>query len=517
MTMPNHEAPVKDDAIALAAAELLREHQCSIWMRTDRLFAGMLVFQWLAAVLIAIARTPDSWRAENSGLHPHVHLAIWLGAAVISVPLGMVWFRSGTALTRHVIAVGQTLMSGILIHVGDGRIEMHFHVFGSLAFLAFYRDWKVLVTASAVIAADHFLRGMFLPLSVYGVMSASLWRTLEHAGWVVFEDVFLIGACVRGVREMRGIAEQRALIEASHREVERQVEERTRQLKDAQDDLLKTARTAGMAEIATSVLHNVGNVLNSVNVSATIVMDKLKHSEVGTLGQVSGLLAENKANMGEFMTKDERGQVLPEFLSELSTCLENENKGMREEMETLVTGIGHIKQVVAAQQSMSKRSHIATEADPVKVMETALQMQGASVARLDVRREFQAIGRVLIDEHKVMQILINLISNARQAVLNMKEGCVTLRVEKVESPEGLGVRFQVSDNGVGIAKENLARIFAHGFTTKSEGHGFGLHSAANAAREMGGSLTVQSEGKHHGATFTLEVPVSIERQERKAA
>jgi C4-dicarboxylate-specific signal transduction histidine kinase len=507
--------PSADAQLQARTEELLAAHQRANWLRADRLFLVLLALEWLACVVFASYRSPRAWEGAQSSIHPHVWTALLLGAVIVSLPIALVLKAAGTPPTRHAVAVAQMLMSALLIHVGDGRIEMHFHVFGSFAFLAFYRDWRVLVTGVVVIAGDHLLRGMLTPESVYGDAAAGNWRTLEHAAWVLFENVFLIFSCVQGVREMRGVAEGQALLERSYRDVEDKVEQRTRELKAAQDDLLRSARSAGMAEIATSVLHNVGNVLNSVNVSATLVTEKLKHSEVGTLADLSALMVENRPNLGAFLTTDERGQMIPDFISQLATCLSAEQEQLLTEVASLSKGVDHIKSIVAAQQSMAKSSNVRTLVEPSAVIETALKIGGASHASgLVFEKHFEAIGPVELDQHKVLQILINIISNARQAVANRSDahdgpGRIILTI----SSESGRVRFSVKDNGIGIAAGNLARVFSHGFTTKKEGHGFGLHSAANAAREMNGSLTVASEGVGKGATFTLDVPYQTELEE----
>ncbi len=496
--------------LAATTEKLLRAHQLEIWTRTDRLFAGLLAFEWLVAMAMAFWRSPYTWSGDVSRVHPHVWTAVFLGAAIVSMPLFLAFRCAGQTMTRHVIAVAQMTMSGLLIHLGGGRIEMHFHVFGSLAFLAFYRDWRVLITASAVVAADHLLRGIYLPMSVYGIANASILRTLEHAGWVIFEDVFLIGSCLRAVREMRRIAENRALLEHSYHDVERKVQERTAELKNAQDELLKAARTAGMAEIATSVLHNVGNVLNSVNVSATVVSEKLKRSEIATLTQVGGIMAEHREDMDAFLTQDDRGKVIPGFIVELAECIGDEQKMVMAEVENLSNGIYHIKQIVAAQQAMAKASDFYTMVKPASVLDSALSMQSAiRTSEIEVVRNDAPCPDAMLDQHKVLQILVNLLSNARHAVLARREGerRITVGVSPAQLPDGPGLRFRVGDNGIGIAPENLTRIFSHGFTTKKEGHGFGLHSAANAAREMGGELSVDSAGPGKGATFTLDLPL----------
>ena len=188
-------------------AQQLFAEQCDAQHRaTDRMFAGLMLCQWPAAILLAATVSPRQWAGATSSLHLHVYLAIALGACLTLTPVAAALLRPGRPATRHLIAVCQAMTSALLIHVSGGRIETHFHVFGSLAFLSFYRDWRVLATATAITAADHCVRGLVLPQSIYGVLSASPWRWLEHVGWVAFEDVFLLHACRRGVREMHDLS-----------------------------------------------------------------------------------------------------------------------------------------------------------------------------------------------------------------------------------------------------------------------------------------------------------------------
>jgi PAS domain S-box-containing protein len=174
-----------------------------------------MVFQWLAAIAIAVIISPRTWAGQSSYIHVHIWAAIFIGGTISLFPIWMTRAWPGTVLTRNVIAVAQMLMSVLLIDLTGGRIETHFHVFGSLVILSFYRDWRVLIPATIVVYLDHFLRGVYWPYSVYGVLSASPWRSIEHAGWVIFEDVFLVISCLRGVREMRSIANRAAALEAS--------------------------------------------------------------------------------------------------------------------------------------------------------------------------------------------------------------------------------------------------------------------------------------------------------------
>jgi hypothetical protein len=182
-------------------------------IRVDRMFAVLLVVQWLAAIATAVFFSPYAWAGRERVIHVHVWIALLGGGGLILLPVLLAWFKPGAPITRHVIAAAQMLSSALLIHLSGGRIETHFHVFGSLAFLAFYLDWPVLITATIIVATDHFLRGVFWPESVYGTVNAEWWRFLEHAFWVAFEDVFLIWSCILATREMRENATRQIEVE----------------------------------------------------------------------------------------------------------------------------------------------------------------------------------------------------------------------------------------------------------------------------------------------------------------
>jgi two-component system sensor histidine kinase/response regulator len=193
-----------------SADELFLRARDAIFRRTDRLFAGLMAFQWLVGIVAALIISPRAWAGAHSSIHPHIYAAVIIGGLISFPPIGLALLRPGKPETRYAISACQALTSALLIHLSGGRIETHFHVFGSLAFLCFYREWRVLIPATVVTAADHYLRGVFLPESVYGVLVPSAWRWLEHAGWVIFEDIFLIASCIRSVEEMRAIATQTA-------------------------------------------------------------------------------------------------------------------------------------------------------------------------------------------------------------------------------------------------------------------------------------------------------------------
>src|SRR5437868_7597908 len=205
------------------ADKLFQQHRQKIYRSTDQLFARLMLFQWVAAIMIAMIISPRTWVGQSSQIHIHIWAAIFMGGAITVFPIWMTRAWPGTALTRYIIAVAQMLMSVLLIHLSGGRLETHFHVFGSLVILSFYRDWRVLIPATVVVAADHYVRGVYWPQSVYGVLSAEPWRWLEHAGWVLFEDVFRFLSCVRGQQEMRFIAQRTAQLETTNKIIEDKV------------------------------------------------------------------------------------------------------------------------------------------------------------------------------------------------------------------------------------------------------------------------------------------------------
>jgi signal transduction histidine kinase len=210
--------------------------------------------------------------------------------------------------------------------------------------------------------------------------------------------------------------------------------------------------------------------------------------------------------VGEFLTSDAKGKQLPAFIEAISEQLAREQAALGKELEGLQQNIDHIKQVVAMQQSYAKVSGVLENLPLHELLEDALRMASTGLIRhqIQVVRQYEEVPPALADRHKVLQILINLVSNAKHALEHQPEGRrLTLRVTR---GEGERVRVEVSDNGAGIAPENLTRVFQHGFTTKKTGHGFGLHSGANAAKELGGSLVARSEGPGRGATFVLELP-----------
>lgn len=286
-------------------------------------------------------------------------------------------------------------------------------------------------------------------------------------------------------------------------ELERKLAERDRENKE----LTKASRVAGMAEVATSVLHNVGNVLNSLNVSVTVVSDGMKSLKVERLEKLSQLIEAHRGDLGSFLTTDERGKVIPDYLKQLSEHYSTSSAHISQEIVLLEKNLEHVKRIIAMQQTYARQGGVEEKVDLREIIEDAIRINQLSLDQYGIKliRNFSDLPLAMLDRHRVIQIIVNLISNARNAVRD-KEGerTVTIHCEAFESKKFV---VEVGDNGVGIAPENINKIFQHGFTTRREGHGFGLHSGAIAAKEMGGGLKVVSAGLGLGAVFVLELPL----------
>jgi len=321
---------------------------------------------------------------------------------------------------------------------------------------------------------------------------------------------------------------QEALVE-SNECLEQRVEERTRELQDqvnakeqaraelaqAQQRLMELSRASGMAEVATGVLHNVGNVLNSVNVSSNLVESMTRDLRFDQMAAAIRMLAEHRADLGAFVESDPSGQRVLPYLEKLGRHFQQNRVEILREVCLLRDYVAHIKEIVATQQSYAKASGLIEDVSLAELVEDAVRIVETGFERHKIRleREFDDLTPIAADKHQVLQILLNLLTNARQAVAeaNPPEPSVHVAVLREGADR---VRILVRDNGIGLPRENLTRIFAHGFTTKKDGHGFGLHSGALAAKQMGGALWAESDGPGRGATFTLELPVTRARTMR---
>lgn len=307
------------------------------------------------------------------------------------------------------------------------------------------------------------------------------------------------------------VAERTAKLTRANFTLSREVAERARaetELESVHGQLVDAARRAGMAEVATGVLHNVGNVLNSINVSSTLLSERLRDSQLTDLRRAVDLMNQHLDDLPAFFTEDEQGRQLPRFLDLLAEHLTQQKHELVEEVRVLNNNVDHVKTIIAMQQSYAGVAGVIVKVKIAELIQDAIRMNSSSLEKYQIQLtcdvgEMPELG---VDKHRLLQILINLVANARDALADSDRSDRQLTVRARRQGDDW-VRIDVIDNGIGIAPDNLTRIFSHGFTTKKRGHGFGLHSSANAAREMGGALSVHSDGPGCGARFSIELPV----------
>lgn len=291
-------------------------------------------------------------------------------------------------------------------------------------------------------------------------------------------------------------------------DVTEEVQQQERQ-RELQAQLREASRDAGMAEVATGVLHSVGNVLNSLGVSAAMVTSKLHESRAGNLQRIAAMLNEQGDRLPEFFANDPRGKQVPQYLAQLGEHLLGENQALQAEAEAIAAHVGHIRTIVAAQQTHARRGGVTEQVDIAELVDNAVMIHFAALPDITIKREYESVPAVILDRHKLLQILGNLLSNARHALKEVSSGPRTLTLRIHCRAQGWFV-VEVRDTGAGIAPAALKRIFEFGFTTKRDGHGFGLHSSAILAKELGGHLAGFSDGPGQGAQFALRLPLTNE-------
>ena len=446
----------------------------------------LMIIQWFFAIALALWVSPRAWSGTTSSIHPHVWLAIFLGAIITSAPVLLAWRQPGKVLTRHVVAVGQMLMSSLLIHLTGGRIETHFHVFGSLAILAFYRDWRVLISASAIVYVDHLLRGYFIPQSVYGVAYASTWLSLEHAGWVAFEVIFLIVAIRKSLDEMLALAERQAKLEQVNATVEQTVTERTAELtreiverrqteeklRASEAQLVQSQKMEAVGRLAGGVAHDFNNMLMVINGYSSMALQQMDAANP------------LRKHMEETLKASDRATALTRQLLAFSR------------KQVLQPRVLDLNEVIVGMEKMLRRL-IGEHVEFHTVFDTTL-------------------GHVKADPGQIEQVIMNMAINARDAMPD--GGTVTIRTANVSIDQktsfrnrdleiGEYVMLSINDTGIGMNQEITAHLFEPFFTTKGigKGTGLGLATSYGIISQSDGDVRVYSE-PGSGTTFKIYLP-----------
>ncbi len=440
---------------------------------TDRVFAILMMVQWLACILAALVISPRTWIGTSGMTHLHLWGSICIGGLLTLYPAWLAIFRSGLPLTRHVIAAAQMCWSALLIHVTGGRIETHFHVFGSLAFLAFYRDWRVLATATVVIAFDHAVRGIWWPMSAFGVAGGSQWRWVEHAGWVVFENIILVASCRRGVHEVREMANIQAGLEGSFHRTELEVEHRTGQLREA------NARAEGASRAKSEFLANMSHEIRTPLTAILGYTDLLRDEPDAT---------DTRAQRAQHVnTIRAAGQHLLTVINDILDLSKIEADRMTvESMDTPVL------RVLAEVESLVRPRAAA---------------KGVS---LTVALGTPVPDRVLSDPTRLRQILMNLAGNAAKFT---QRGHVIVTASATTAQRGPRLVIDIEDTGPGMTPEQSDRLFSpfnQADTTVTRQHGgtgLGLTISRRLARLMGGDVSLIWSESGKGSCFRLDLPL----------
>ncbi|MGE3181965.1 MAG: ATP-binding protein [Phycisphaerae bacterium] len=473
------------------ARGIFTEHQRQIFLRTDRMFAVLMAIQWVGGIILSLSFSQRTWAGETSAIHVHVWSAIVVGALLSGLPIWMAWRQPGTAATRYLIAVCQMLWSALLIHLTGGRIETHFHIFGSLAFLAFYRDWRVLIPATAVVTADHMLRGIFWPESVYGVLFASPWRSIEHAAWVIFEDVFLLLSCRQATREMWTIAEKQARLEHTRDHIEVEVRERTSELVRVNKSLEEAeaaARASALAksEFLANMSHEIRTPMTAILGFAEMLLDKSLDSN---------------EREDSVLTIHRNGRYLLEIIDDILDLSKIEAGKMTVECTPC-----DIDEIVADVHDL-----ICVRSDTKGL-------------RFEVERRNEPPKQIRTDPTRLRQILINLLGNA---IKFTTEGEVRLIVDYDTSAEPPQLLFDVVDTGIGMSASQAARLFVPfnqadmSTTRRFGGTGLGLTISKRFAEMLDGDVRIISTSPGEGTRMRLQIncvdasvtPVSVKPRE----
>lgn len=433
----------------------------------DILFTKLLAFQWVLAIIIASILSPFSWNGTVSSIHPHLYAAIFLGGAATFYPIYRFRTSPGARENGYFACAGQMLYSMLLIHITGGRIGSHFHIFGSLAFLSFYRNSKIILLATLMTTLDHFGRGAFMPESLYGVSNASNWRALEHAAWVIFEDVFLLIATATKIRSMRLMAHREFALEDAIANTEIKVQERTKDLLEAQQNLINAERLSSLGEMAAGIAHEINNPLAIIGSISKLIRIKSQRNVLSP--------EDLEKSLNEIDLTVDRASKIIVGLRNISR--DTSGEGMKEET------LDHVfSDVLSICRERFKNNSICLELVDCPLLQAPLLLQRVQIS----------------------QVFLNLLSNSFDAIKDM-DGDKWIRISCEADQKTIRVIF--SDSGPGIPHQIRNKIFQPFFTTKEvgKGTGLGLSLSRSILEKHGGHIKI--EENQPNTSFTVILPM----------
>jgi len=497
--------------------QIYEEQLLILAKRTDKMFAGLMILQWLGTIAAAYFISPLTWEGTSSYTHPHLTYALWLGGLLTAIPVYFAIFHSGSIITRHVIAVAQMLMSGLMIDISGGRIETHFHIFGSLALLAFYRDWKVLVSATVVTAALHIwgsVGGELGARTMYGVAAVSPWRWVEHALWVVFEDVFLIIASVQGLGDIQANATKQASLEEAGdlTRTLNQLAAAKKELIDQADEIANVVEVlyssgARISEALSELASNAQETLSAVTETTTIV------EQVRQTAEVSSHKARKVAEDAQVVLQiSERGQKATDQTVDGMKHIRDQMGAIADGMFKLSNQSNLIGEIIAAVDDLAQQSNLLSVNASIEAAKAGEYGRGFAVVAQDVKnlskesKEATAHVRSILNEivnatasatmstelgSKAVAAGEDVVKQARESILALSESIVDAsqtsgQIEVSSQQQLVGMQQVVA------AMESVKEASNHNVKSVRE-----LEQAVNNLNDLGKQLKVLVERSSH--------------------
>lgn len=438
----------------------------SVRKKTDTLFKFIFLVQWILGIAIALYVSPYVWKGQNFEMHLHLKMAIFMGGIISFLPIWVMKLAPDSAFSRHFVSINQVLFSSMIIHLMGGRIEAHFHVFGSLAFIALYRDWKVLLGATLVVATDHLIRGYIFPFSVYGINVFEQWRWLEHAAWVIFEDIFLIYSIHQGLQAFKENSVQKE--EFFHRTafIENEVKKRTEELGAAQKQLIESAKLASLGHMAGGIAHEINNPLAIITGSMRVLNKSLSSGQINE-------------------------QIVKSIIEDVESTVKR--------ITRIVVGL----RIISREKKETDHSPVLLKGLFEDVLGVCAEKYNSVGVPLEIDMDSKLLlNNLVCDRIQLSQVFINLLSNALDAVENLGHKWVKIEIYNEQS----FINVRITDSGSGIPKEIQDKIYNPFFTSKEigKGTGLGLSISKRIVEQHNGILKVDNTSPN--TSFVIQLP-----------